>query len=207
MIEVEVKARIEPSEIADIERGIMEIGGVPAGEGWQEDIYFRHPCRDFADSDEALRLRRERRRGRGRGRGRGGGNAILTYKGRRLKAEVKAREEREVMVSDFDGARAILEGVGFTEGATVRKRRRKFILGEGMTVSLDSVEGLGEFVEVEVEVEARPGSGAESHGAIREEVSSKVLAIAERLGLPRERLTTEPYLVLLSRISSSRASR
>lgn len=48
---------------------------------------------------------------------------------------------------------AICEAVGFEPAATVEKERERFAL-DGYTVSLDSVSGLGEFVEVEIEVES-----------------------------------------------------
>ncbi|MFB6217936.1 MAG: class IV adenylate cyclase, partial [Halobacteriaceae archaeon] len=87
--------------------------------------------------------------------------ATLTYKGPLVEAASKTREERETAVGSADDAGAVLEAVGFEPAATVRKERERFAL-EGYTVTLDAVEGLGEFLEVETradEVEtARDGA-------------------------------------------------
>ena len=49
----------------------------------QVDRYFAHPCRDFARTDEALRLRRD------------GDDVAITWKGPRIDAATKTRRESE----------------------------------------------------------------------------------------------------------------
>jgi adenylate cyclase class 2 len=51
-------------------------------------------------------------------------------------------------VGDAAAARALLELLGFREAVRVRKRRELYRLG-GVEVALDTVEGLGTFVELE----------------------------------------------------------
>jgi len=189
--EAEVKARIEDRE--DLLRRIEAIGGGFVREGAQEDLYFRHPCRDLKGRDEALRLRRE------------GKNYTLTFKGRRVGKGAKIREELEVRVDDFEGMVALLERLGFEEVFVIKKRRREFTV-DMATVALDSVDGLGEFVEIEVMITAGEGEGGEAKRI--EAFKNKLFSIADRLGIPRERLTTESYLELLaSKSSSSKALR
>lgn len=178
--EVEVKAGVEE----DLSRRILEIGGSFVREVFQEDLYFKHPCRDFAKRDEALRLRDE------------GGKYTLTFKGRRVGGGAKTREEVEVIVGDFEGACTLLERLGFERAFTIRKRRREFAV-EGVLVALDEVEGLGRFVEIETLVEEGAGP-QEVEGMIK-----KVFKISERLGIKKERLTTESYLEMLASRSSS----
>ena len=87
----------------------------------------------------------------------------LTYKGPLVEAESKTRREHETAVDDA-ATEGILDGLGFEPAATVEKHRR-FFEYDGYTVTLDDVDGLGAFVEVETEVEtdvetAREGAAA-----------------------------------------------
>ena len=123
----------------------------------QADTYYGHPVRDFAETDEALRVRRETRDGES------DAEARVTYKGPLVEAESKTREEFETGVDDGDTMAAILEELGFEAVATVEKTRERFRVGE-YTITLDTIDGLGEFVEVETEAEtvepAREGAQA-----------------------------------------------
>ncbi|MGL4669078.1 MAG: class IV adenylate cyclase [Methanobacteriaceae archaeon] len=56
MIEVEVKAKIKDFE--SIRLKILEIGAIKIKDEFQEDIYFNSPIKDFAKTDEALRIRK-----------------------------------------------------------------------------------------------------------------------------------------------------
>jgi adenylate cyclase class 2 len=141
MYEVELKLRADHDEL---EGRLAEIGAEPAGTVTQTDTYYDHPVREFAETDEALRIRRETDEAGSRER--------VTYKGPLVDDDSKTREELETAVGDGDTMAAILEAVGFDPAATVRKTRDRFTHGE-YTVTLDSVEGLGEFVEVETEAE------------------------------------------------------
>jgi len=134
MLEVEAKARI--SSPGDVKRRIEELGGRFVREVVEEDVYFRHPARDFAESDEALRLRRA------------GDGCWLTYKGPRIDRITKSREEISVAVQDFEEAKRLLSALGFEELKPVVKRRSCYRLG-CYEIMVDRVEGLGAFVEVE----------------------------------------------------------
>ena len=135
MLEIEIKTRAD--DIGRVERTLLEKGATPLEELDQTDEYFNHPCRDFAATDEALRLRMD-----SKGR--------ITYKGPKIDHFTKTREEIELAVDDLDKMATILDRLGFHRVAKVSKRRREFLL-DGVTVSLDSVEGLGDFVELEVQ--------------------------------------------------------
>lgn len=99
-------------------------------------MYLAHPARDFAATDEALRLS-----------SRGGKNDI-TYKGPKLDARSKARREIVVPVEEADAAREMLEALGFRAVREVRKTRAHY-RAAGFEVALDDVPGLGTFVEIE----------------------------------------------------------
>ena len=130
------------------------LGADPVNVVTQEDTYYDAPHREFAETDEALRVRREVIRSESDGTTSEDGTefAELTYKGPLLEAESKTRREVETAVEDGEVAGDILSALGFDAAATVRKDRERFAL-DGFTVTLDAVDGLGEFVEVETEVE------------------------------------------------------
>ncbi|NJE31492.1 class IV adenylate cyclase, partial [Thermococcus sp. 18S1] len=106
-----------------------------------EDIYFNHPCRDFSKTDEALRVRIKRFNGHF--------EASLTYKGPKLDKISKTRKEIEVNIDNVDTYIKLLHALGFKEVLTVEKTREKYYIEKGVTITLDEIEGLGKFVEIE----------------------------------------------------------
>jgi len=123
---------------------------VAAGIQWDEDLsqadsYWNHPARDFAATDEALRLRQV------------GEQNFITYKGPRLDRTTKTRRELEVPLADGTQTREqfgqVLAVLGFRPVATVRKLRRAGTLawqGQTVHVAWDEVQDLGKFVELEI---------------------------------------------------------
>ena len=123
------------------------------------DTYFRHPCRDFAQTDEGLRIRKtvtphsktE--------------DCVLTYKGPKIDSETKTRKEIEISVAEnnSENCQNILESLGFTPVEIVRKfRKTKTILVENReyVLSLDTLPLLkdrgrpSEFLEIETIADA-----------------------------------------------------
>jgi adenylate cyclase class 2 len=136
---MEVEAKAYCDDLTELEERIKGLGAEFASEVEQVDIYFNHPARDFAQTDEALRIRRV------------GDKAIFTYKGPKIDSQTKTREELSVELSDGDAMKEVLLKLGFSEVGVVKKMRKKYQVGE-FKVCLDEVEGLGSFVELEVEV-------------------------------------------------------
>lgn len=138
MYEVELKVRADRDAV---EATLEAEGAKPLGSVTQLDTYYDAPMRDFAATDEALRIRREHADGE---------TTKLTYKGPLIDETSKTREEHETTVEDADALIATLGALGFDAVATVEKHRERFEF-DGYTVTLDRVEDLGEFVEVETE--------------------------------------------------------
>jgi len=145
-VEVESKYRVVCSVDVLLEK-LFKLGVVFEGEVEVEDHYFTHPCRDFRETDEALRLRIER--------GNGSAKYTLSYKGSResQSEEVKKRVEIEVEVTDPEALKSILSRLGFSKVAVVYKKRTLYRVC-GCTVSVDFLPGIGYFVEVEGSEEA-----------------------------------------------------
>jgi adenylate cyclase, class 2 len=141
--EVEQKHRLK--DVAEFVRRLLSRGITPGPPVEQSDQYFDHPARDFAETDEALRIRTV------------GSESFVTYKGPKLDATTKTRRELELPLDakDPDGSQfaELLAALGFTPVAVVRKGRRLFHLhhdGRDVEGALDDVDGVGTFVELEL---------------------------------------------------------
>jgi adenylate cyclase class 2 len=180
--EVELKVRADHERVREV---LAARGAELDHEVRQVDTYYDAPHREFAETDEALRIRRQTDLESGYE------ETELTYKGPLVEAASKTREEHETLVGDPAGAEGILDGLGFEPAATVEKRRKAFSLG-GYTVTLDAVEGLGEFVEVERAVAA---DDADDPGVAR--VREGAIDLLDELGLDHEEQIRTSYLGLL----------
>jgi adenylate cyclase class 2 len=177
---LEVEQKHAVADMAAMVRRLAERGVAVGPPVVQSDQYFAHPARDFAETDEALRIRTV------------GGTSFVTYKGPKLDAVTKTRRELELPLaaSDPDGAKfaALLAAIGFTPVATVRKSRREFHIthdGREVVGALDTVDGAGTFVELELSADE----------ASLDACRSVITALAEQLELgPSERRS---YLELL----------
>lgn len=142
MYEVELKVRADHERLRT---ALAELDVEQVGRVHQIDTYYDAPHREFAETDEALRIRRETD-------AEGQVTTKLTYKGPLVEAESKTREEFETLVGDDEAIAGVLEHLGFSPAGTVEKDRERYRV-DGFTVSLDAVEGLGTFCEVERETE------------------------------------------------------
>ena len=141
--EVEQKFRI--SDAKSLEERLSGMGitlDVPIA---QVDRYFAHPARDFSQTDEALRIRSV------------GQDNYVTYKGPKIDAITKTRREIELPIESGSEAAVrfaeLLEALGFCPVAAVRKQRRCVVApwrNQNVAVSLDSVDSLGDFAELEL---------------------------------------------------------
>jgi adenylate cyclase class 2 len=150
----EVEVKFSVADRHTLEQKLLLLAGQFREPVEQVDLYFAHPSRDFARTDEALRLRRV------------GPDVAITWKGPRLDTATKTRREIElplvgVAASRPDGPPAtlerwteLLEALGFRRVLEVAKQRvsaRVRWEGAEVDVALDRVGGLGEFVELELQ--------------------------------------------------------
>ncbi|MFB6095216.1 MAG: class IV adenylate cyclase [Halodesulfurarchaeum sp.] len=176
MFEVEVKVRADHEPVRE---ALSEMDASKLETVTQVDTYFDAPHRDFAETDEALRLRREQGSA-------GGKKPRITYKGPLVEEASKTRAEHETAVGSAEAVSKILESIGFAAAATVKKKRTRFEVGE-VTLTLDTVVGLGEFVEVEKTV---PESDIE-------EARESAYDLLRELGLDPETQIRRSYLELV----------
>lgn len=167
----EVEQKYPVADMKALEARLLGMGAAWHGSVEQVDRYFNHPSRDFAATDEALRLRST------------GAGMAITWKGPRLAASAKTRREIELPLSlhDQPGIALIeqwtdlLEALGFRRVMEVAKRRRPILVawqGIDVDVAIDAVAGLGDFVELERQ--AREGDVPHARGVLA--------SLAEALG-------------------------
>ena len=89
VLEIEIKAPCP--DLSALESKLKAMGARDFGRLFQRDVYYSHPGRDFGQTDEALRLRVEN------------DLTLVTYKGPKLDAGSKTREELEVSLGIRSG--------------------------------------------------------------------------------------------------------
>ncbi|MGI9471916.1 MAG: class IV adenylate cyclase [Rubripirellula sp.] len=184
---IEVEQKFHVDDLEALELGLKELGATEDATEDHRDTYYNHPCRDFAETQEAFRIRRV------------GSIPMVTYKGPKLPGAIKARRELEWRLDpgDPDGSRMedLLNHLSFRKVATVGKRRRPFTghdqVGE-VSVVIDEVDSLGLFAEIELIVESEAGV---------EQARQRIADLSVRLGL--HRAESQSYLrMVLTRKSS-----
>ncbi len=171
MLEIELKVRVDALE--PVRNLLQQLNAESFGRVHEHDIYYNAPHRNFARTDEALRVRYA------------GGKAVVTYKGAKIKnLGLKAREELNTAVESGEVFEKILARLGFMKTAEVDKWRENYRYGNA-SIALDEVENLGTFVEIEVI------AGTETQAA-----TERIDKIKKELGISGEAILAS-YLELL----------
>jgi len=164
---VEIKARV--SDLAPVRKIAEQLADTGPTVLEQEDTFFR--C-----SNGRLKLRCLR----------GSPQAELIFYRRADLAGPKESQYVIYRTSDPKGLLAILSGA-LEIRAVVRKRRTLYLIGP-TRVHLDEVEGLGQFIELEVVLQ--DGQSASEGIAIAHDLMAK-------LGIPQDQLVEKAYIDLL----------
>lgn len=176
MIEVEVKAKI--NDFDEMRKKLSKLGAIKTKTEFQKDVYFNSPVVDFAKTDEALRIRKTESDGLIR--------TMITYKGPKINKESKTRTEIEMFIENDEKAAKIFENIGFKEVRAVCKNREYFEY-ENFEISLDDVEGLSPYMEIEIGL---------PDGQDYTEAQNKIFDLFTKLGI-KDGFETTSYLELL----------
>ncbi len=149
MLEIELKFPVHDPQA--LMQGLAKLGYLPGQTKVEVDHYYNAPDRDFAQTDEALRLRQS------------GEQCWLTYKGPKQGKRGKTRVEIEIpQVSGTEAQlHQLLQKLGYRPTATVRKQRTYFHKPHGADplitpmITLDEVDRVGTFVEIELQAPAQ----------------------------------------------------
>lgn len=152
MKEIEVKAKIEDAE--SVKEKLVNLGCQFGSEMIQEDVIFLPIGIEYGEIVKGTPVVRVRN---------SNGAVTLTIKKRVVEGNELIKLEKEIAVDDKQRAIEIVEHMGFHEVVRVNKKRmqRKH---EDMTICLDEIEGLGNFIEVE------KMSGGENEAEIQEQL-------------------------------------
>jgi adenylate cyclase class 2 len=156
MLEIELKIKV-PS-LDPVREHLVRKNARSCGKVHEHDIYYNAPHRDFGQTDEAVRVRYT------------DDHAVVTYKGPKIKKfGLKAREELNFAVESGETFETMLDRLGFTRTLDVNKWRETWKLGTA-TVSLDMVDGLGTFAEIEVITENEDQDPTDQIGKIAQDI-------------------------------------
>ena len=192
MIEVEIKAQIADPTL--IRKKIVENQGSYKFSLIHKDIYFNMPkgLRDFKQTDEALRLRKSSRFNKSNPDIIRETEYFCTYKGRKLDALTKTRNEFVIKVDNIENMKQVFELLGFREVLTVNKERELFKLNfrdKTIEALIDYIPLLKQFfIEVEYLVKTPEEISAS------QEVLFDLLC---QLGIKKEESIRKSYLELI----------
>lgn len=185
-IEVEVKIPVRSCE--DVFGRLERAGFKRTGIHEETDTYYNSAWYDLREHDKALRIRRvkdltDRHAW-----------AELNCKGPKLDHVSVSRRETEMILEHPDKMEQILEELGFfpTE-ITVKKTRFYFRRGR-ITASVDRVEGLGDFLELEI---------VENGEKKRQECLNEIEMVMQEIGYGMENTIRTSYLSLLQKKSGA----
>jgi len=177
MLEIELKVRI--SSLDPVRQRLLDRKARFCGRVHEHDVYYNAPHRDFGVTDEAVRIRYT------------DNHAVVTYKGAKIAANsLKAREELSLAVESGETFEKILNRLGFSKTAEVNKWRENFRLG-GASISLDSVDELGTFAEIEVIAETDTT-----------DASARINKISKEIGVGGEPILASYLELLLAKRSA-----
>jgi adenylate cyclase class 2 len=177
MLEIELKVRI--SSLDPVRQQLIRLKARSYGRIHEHDVYYNAPHRDFGVTDEAVRVRYTN------------DHAVVTYKGAKIKSSgLKAREELNTAVESGEIFEQMLDRLGFKKTAEVNKWRENYKLGN-MAISLDSVDELGTFAEIEIMAENDDS-----------DASAQIEKISKEMGIQGEPILASYLELLLSKRSA-----
>ena len=179
MLEIELKVPVP--DLDKVRQQLVDHNAIFIGKVHEHDIYYNAPHRDFGVTDEAMRVRYT------------DDHAVVTYKGAKIKKfGLKAREELNTAVESGTVFESMLARLGFVKTAEVNKWRENYQYDKAM-ISLDTVEELGTFVEIEVIAESEESDAAH-----------QIEKISKEIGVQGESILASYLELLLSKRSEVR---
>ena len=173
MIEVETKLKID--HIEHIEDRIKKLKVEYKGEKTEIDLYFDHSDIQILSGGGAFRVRDA------------DGKYRLTYKGPKKDNETTSRPEFEIRIESAMEMIKILDELGFYDIFEVKKLRKTYLLKD-LIITLDKVDELGEFIEVE---------GKASNDEDFKKKKDEIFKLLKKLGLSTEEISQRSYLEML----------
>jgi len=147
----EVEVKIIAIDRGKVEARLKSLGATRTFEGDVESVFFDLPGNPITKANNLLRLRKR------------GDRSELTFKKFVADENAKVREEYEVLVSDFDSTRLILESIGLAGFQHMKKHRISYADEDGVTFDLDKYMGNLAHIPDLMEIEAKDIVTVRSH--------------------------------------------
>lgn len=185
---VEVEVKIPVCGLEDTIKRLEQCGFCLAGTCWEEDVYYNSAHYDLREQDKALRIRRITDLDTGKIQ------AEFNCKGPKLDQISVSRTELEMRLETPEILERILEELGFLPvPCAVKKTRFTYTRGR-ITAAVDQVEGLGDYLELEI-----IGQGEEQRSACLKEIE----ATMKELGYEQKDTIRNSYLSMLQKKEKS----
>ena len=179
MIEVEIKLPLKNRQRT--EKELIRQGFTDGYSVQETDTYFNSETFELRKTGMALRVRCCENRTTAERK------TFITYKGVKIDPVSMTRKELETEVADAQICREILNSIGFHEIGTVAKMRQHFQMGS-IDACVDQVEGLGDFLELEILIEKEEE---------KEQALCRMEDILKRLGYEMKDTVRKSYLSML----------
>ena len=147
----EVEIKIIAIDRGKVEAKLRSLGAHRTFKGDVETVFFDFPGNPIAKANNLLRLRKK------------GDKSEVTFKEFVANDSAKVREEYEVLVSDFDATRLILESIGLVGFQRMKKHRVSYALKGGVTVDIDRYKEEFAYIPDLMEIEAKDIATLRSH--------------------------------------------
>ena len=181
MIEVEIKIKLMKKEFEQIPSMLSSLGFSDPSKIHEIDIYYNGIDRNFAKTDEGLRIRTSENLNTHYVQ------SYVTYKGKKLDRFSKTRLEYDVAVDDGPTMNNLLQSLGFKEVYQVEKIRDYYEYGN-IHACVDNVQNVGYYMELEKIITL----DGEKDSALND-----LLLLLTKLGISKDRLERKSYLELL----------
>jgi len=163
----EIELKFVHIDLSMMREKLSAFGALCKGRHLERNVVFDTPRREMKSEGKLLRLRTKQWKD--------SHETVLTLKlppKGDIPKDVKIYDERETLVESFDGTCAILEGLGYDGAFRYDKMREEWLL-DSVVVCLDELS-----FDTVIELEGE---------------RDDILALAEKLGLPRESASTATY--------------
>ena len=182
MIEVEIKLPIPEAD--NLKAKLLNLGFRENGFLQEHDTYFDNPEGSIRANGQALRVRVTKDPGTGKS------SAQINFKGKKLDRQTAARQELETGVEDGAVCREILRAIGYVPVTPEVRKDRRMLCMDQVTACLDRVDGLGDFLELEILVEREEE---------RDAAVGRIEGILGHLGYRLSDTTRTSYLSMLQK--------
>lgn len=193
MIEVEIKLKIDDKE--KVLSKLIEMGFVSNGIVTETDTYYDTKSGDIRQNDQALRIRTTTGTDTITPRATTGTDTStfcqLNFKDKKFDNKSMTRPEYETDISDPVAIEKILNSLGYFSVIPKVAKSRHQLSSKNIHACLDTVDGLGEYLELESIVEEESMKASALHD---------IELILHQLGYKMEDTTTISYLSALQGI-------